>query len=133
MQRQTRVGASSKEETIQVLPWPHPQGERRCLLALAGQYKPPTWTSLIGRDQTPPETGIAFQSSEVVMDPQVLDLLRLYSLRTVKLTFTSFNQQLCIHSHSEVITMLPFSKVPRSLYLMLTSWELQGGDQSPTY
>ena len=61
------------------------------------------------------------------MDPQVLDLLRLY----VKLTFTSFNQQLCIHSHSEVITMLPFSKVPRSLYLMLTSWELQGGDQSP--
>ena len=65
------------------------------------------------------------------MDPQVLDLLRLYSLRTVELTFTSFNQQLCIHSHSEVITMLPFSQVPRSVYLMLPSWELQGGDQSP--
>ena len=65
------------------------------------------------------------------MDPQVLDLLSLYSLRTVELTFTSFNQQLCIHSHSELITMLPFSQVPRSLYLMLPSCELQGGDQSP--
>ena len=63
------------------------------------------------------------------MDPQVF--LRLYSLRTVELTFTSFNQQLCIHSHSEVITMLPFSQVPRSLYLMLPSLELHGGDQSP--
>ena len=65
------------------------------------------------------------------MDPQVLDLLRLHSLRTVELTFTSFNQQLCIHNHSEVITMLPFSQVPRSLCLMFPSRELQGGDQSP--
>ena len=27
--------------------------------------------------------------------------------------------------------MLPFSQVPRSVYLMLPSWELQEGDQSP--
>ena len=49
----------------------------------------------------------------------------------MELTFTSFNQQSCIHSHSEVITVPPFSQVSRSPYLMLPSWELQGGDQPP--
>ena len=34
------------------------------------------------------------------MEPQVLDLLRLCTLRTVELTFTSFSQQSCIHNHS---------------------------------
>ena len=60
-----------------------------------------------------------------------MDPLRLCSPRTVVLTFTSFSQQSCIHNHSEVITIPPFSQVPRPPYLMLPSWELQGGDQSP--
>ena len=64
------------------------------------------------------------------MELQVLDLLRLCSPKTVELTFTSFNQQSCIHNHSEVITVPPFSQVPRS-YLMFPCWEHQGGDQSP--
>ena len=64
------------------------------------------------------------------MEPQVLDPLRLYSPRTVKLTFTSINQRSCKHNHSEVITVPPFSQVLRS-YLMLPSWEPEGGDQSP--
>ena len=65
------------------------------------------------------------------MEPQVLNPLRPCSPRTVELTFTSFNQQSCIHNHSEFITVPPFSWVPRSPYLMLPSWELQGDDQSP--
>ena len=60
-----------------------------------------------------------------------MDPLRLHSPRTVELTFTSFNQQSCIHNHSEVIIIPSFSGVPRSPYLMLPSWELQGDDQSP--
>ena len=60
-----------------------------------------------------------------------MDPLRLPSLRTVDLTVTSFNQQSSIHNHSEVITIPPFSGVPGSPYLILPSWELQGGDQSP--
>ena len=50
---------------------------------------------------------------------QVLDPLRLRSPRTEELTLTSFNQQSCKHNHSEVVTILPFSQVPRSPYLML--------------
>ena len=49
----------------------------------------------------------------------------------MELTFTSFSQQSCIYNHSEVITIPSFSQVPRSPYLILRSWELQGGDQSP--
>ena len=49
----------------------------------------------------------------------------------MELTFTPCNQQSCEHSHPEVITAPPFSQVPRSPYLMLPSWELQGGDQPP--
>ena len=79
----------------------------------------------------PPETGTTFQPYEVITELQVLDPLRLHSLRTVEPTFTSFNQQSCIYNHSEVITILSFSQVPMSPYLILRSWELQGGDQSP--
>ena len=49
----------------------------------------------------------------------------------MELTSTSFNQQSCIHNHSEVITIPPFSQVPRSPYLIFPSWGLQRGDQSP--
>ena len=48
-----------------------------------------------------------------------------------KISLTSFNQQSHTHNHSEAITMLPLPWVPRSPYLLLPSWELQGGDQSP--
>ena len=34
-------------------------------------------------------------------------------------------------SSEEVVTIAPFSWIPSSPYLMLPSWELQGGDQSP--
>ena len=47
------------------------------------------------------------------------------------LPLTSFNQQSCIRKHSEVITISPFSRGPRSPHLMLPSWELQGSDPSP--
>ena len=87
----------------------------------------------LGNEQrsNPPETGTTFQPYEVITELQVLDPLRLHSLRTVELTFTSFSQQSCIYNHSEVITIPSFSQVPRSPYLILRSWELQGGDQSP--
>ena len=104
-----------------------PEGDLRCLLGLAGQYKPQAHRA----GSNPPETGTAFQPYEFVTEPQVLNPLRPCSPRTVELTFTSFNQQSCIHSHSEVITVPPFSQVSRSPYLMLPSWELQGGDQPP--
>ena len=45
-----------------------------------------------------------------------------------KISLTPFNQQSCTRNHPEAITMPLFSWVP---YLMLPSWELQGGDQSP--
>ena len=59
------------------------------------------------------------------MEPQVLDPLRLYSPRTVELTFTSFSQ-LIMHTQSitqRLSQYLPFSQVPRSPYLMFPSWE----------
>ena len=74
---------------------------------------------------------MTFQPYEVITEPQVLRPLSLCSPRTVELTFSSFNHQSCIHNHSEVITILPFSRVSRAPYLMLPSWELQEGDQSP--
>ena len=57
------------------------------------------------------------------MEPQVLDPLKLHSPRTVELTLTSFSYLSCIRNHSEVITIPPFSWVPRSPYLRLPSWE----------
>ena len=48
-----------------------------------------------------------------------------------KISLTLFNQKSCTHNHSKVITMPPFSWVPSFPYLLLPSWELQGGDQSP--
>ena len=108
------------------LPGHSPKGDLRYLLALAGWYKPPTQSRLAGRDQIPQKLSPPFSLMRLL---QVLDPLRVYSPRTVELTFTSFNNQSCIHNYSEVVTIPPFSQVPWS-YLMPPSWE-QGGDQSP--
>ena len=64
------------------------------------------------------------------MEPQVLDLLRLCTLRTVELTFTSFSQQSCIHNHSVYhnMSLFPSPQVSLSDVPFLGA---QGGDQSP--
>ena len=52
-QKQTRVGAPSKEETNQMPACLCPQEEFRCLLALADHYKPLIRICLAGRDWVP--------------------------------------------------------------------------------
>ena len=49
----------------------------------------------------------------------------------IKIFLIPFNHQSHTHSHSEAITMPPFSQVPRFPSLLIPSWELQEGDQSP--
>ena len=111
------------------LPCRSPEEDLRCLLALAGRYKPPAQTSLQGRDQIP-RAGTASLPHEAVRERQVWGL----SASVVCGLWSSLSlPPISSHAHnrSEVITVPPFSRVPRSPYLMLPSWELRECDRSP--
>ena len=97
---------------IFLLPGCSPQGDLRCLLALASQYKPPTWTSFTGRDQIPQRLAPHFSSIRSSWNSRLWTL----SDSVVQGLWSSFSLP-SISNHAHTLTQrlsqyLPFPESP---------------------
>ena len=115
--------------TFTFLPGRSPQGDLRCLLALASRCKPPTWTSFAGRDQIPQRLAPPFSLIRSSWNHRLWTL----SGSIVRGLWSSFSlPSISYHAHTTTQRLsqyLPFPS-PQVSLSDAPFLRAQGGDQS---